>query len=47
VAHPCHPADLVATAYHLLGVSADTALHDQAGRPHHLYAGRVLDRLLA
>jgi uncharacterized protein (DUF1501 family) len=47
VTHPCHPADLVATVYHLLGVPADTALHDQAGRPHHLYAGRVLDRLLA
>jgi hypothetical protein len=47
VAYPCHPADLVATVYHLLGVSADTMLHDQAGRPHPLYAGRVLDRLLA
>ena len=47
VRHPCHPADLVATVYHLLGVPADTALFDQAGRPHPLYAGRVLDHLLA
>jgi hypothetical protein len=47
LAYPCHPADLVATVYHLLGVPADTMLRDQAGRPHQLYAGRVLDRLLA
>jgi hypothetical protein len=47
VAYPCHPADLVATVYHLMGVPADTLLRDQAGRPHALYAGRVLDRLLA
>jgi hypothetical protein len=47
VTYPCHPADLVATAYHLLGVPADTTLYDLSGRPHTLYAGRVLDRLLA
>jgi hypothetical protein len=47
VTYPCHPADVVATVYHLLGVPSDTALHDQTGRPHYLYAGRALDRLLA
>jgi hypothetical protein len=47
VAYPCHPADLVATVYHLLGVPADCMLPDQAGRPHALYAGRILNRLLA
>ncbi len=47
VTHPCHPADLVATVYHLLGVPADTTLYDPTGRPHSLYAGRVLDRLMA
>jgi uncharacterized protein (DUF1501 family) len=47
VAYPCHPADLVATVYHLLGVPAETVLHDPSGRPHPLYVGRVLDRLLA
>jgi hypothetical protein len=47
VTYPCHPADLVATVYHLLGVPPDTVLYDPSGRPHPLYAGRVLDRLLA
>jgi hypothetical protein len=47
VTHPCHPADLVATVYHLLGVPADAELRDRAGRPHALLAGRVLQAVLA
>jgi len=44
---PHHPADLAATVYHLLGVSADTQLNDQTGRPHYLLAGKKIDALLA
>lgn len=43
----CHatPQDLVATIYHALGVSADTTLHDNTGRPHRLYGGEPLLKL--
>jgi uncharacterized protein (DUF1501 family) len=44
--NPHDPADLAATVYHLLGVPADTALHDQTGRPHALVIGRKIDGLL-
>jgi uncharacterized protein (DUF1501 family) len=44
---PHHPADLVATVYHLLGVPPETTLYDATGRPHALVAGRVIDGLLA
>ena len=30
---PHDPSDLVATVYHLLGVPADTVVHDQSGGP--------------
>jgi hypothetical protein len=43
---PHHPADLVATVYHLLGVPADTQLDDQAGRPHALLAGEPIRSIL-
>ena len=45
--HPHDPADLAATIYHLLGVPADTVLHDRINRPHQLVVGRKIDALLA
>jgi hypothetical protein len=44
---PYRPADLAATVYHLLGVSADTLLHDQTSRPHALVVGKRIEALLA
>jgi hypothetical protein len=45
-AHPHDPRDVAATVYHLLGVRADTLVHDQAGRPHALVTGKKIDGLL-
>ncbi len=44
--HPHDPKDLAATIYHLLGVPADTVVHDQTNRPHHLVIGQKIDGLL-
>jgi len=46
-AQPHDPRDLAATVYHLLGVPADTMVHDPTGRPHALVVGRKIDGLLA
>ena len=43
---PRDPADLVSTVYHLLGVPADTEVHDPLGRPYALVNGRMIDALL-
>src|SRR5262245_58923945 len=45
-ANPHDPRDLAATVYHLLGVPADTIVHDQTNRPHSLVAGRKIDGLM-
>jgi len=45
-AHPHDPRDLAATIYHLLGVPADTILHDATNRPHALVIGQKIDGLL-
>jgi hypothetical protein len=45
--HPHDPRDLAATVYHLLGVAAETVVHDQTGRPHALVIGQKIDGLLA
>jgi hypothetical protein len=45
-AQPHDPRDLAATVYHLLGVPADTTLHDRTGRPHALVIGQKIDGLL-
>lgn len=37
--HPVAPVDLIATAYHCLGVPPDLTLTDRAGRPHVLCPG--------
>ena len=44
--NPHDPRDLAATVYHLLGVPADTLIHDQTSRPHALVVGRKIDGLL-
>src|SRR5262249_52465904 len=44
--HPHDPSDVAATVYHLLGVPADTVIHDQSGRPHALVIGQKIDGLL-
>jgi uncharacterized protein (DUF1501 family) len=43
---PHGPADLAATVYHLLGVAADTQVHDATARPHALVVGTKIDGLL-
>lgn len=37
---PRTQADFAATLYHLLGIAADTILHDQTNRPHQLVIGQ-------
>jgi hypothetical protein len=44
---PHDPSELVATVYHLLGVPADTVVHDPLGRPYALVKGRPIRGLLA
>jgi Protein of unknown function (DUF1501) len=45
--HPHDPKDLAATVYHLLGIPADTLVHDQTSRPHQLVIGQKIDGLLS
>ena len=40
------PLDFVATAYHCLGVSPETALPDNQGRPHFICPGRPIAELV-
>ncbi len=44
--HAHDPRDLVATVYHLLGVPADTMIHDPTNRPYPLVVGQKIDGLL-
>jgi uncharacterized protein (DUF1501 family) len=45
---PISPKDVLATIYHLLGIDANTHLHDREGRPVPLVPnGKVLNALLA
>jgi uncharacterized protein (DUF1501 family) len=43
---PHDPGDLAATIYHLLGVPAETQIHDPLGRPHPLVIGKPIDGVL-
>jgi hypothetical protein len=44
---PVSPKDVLATAYHLLGIDPHTLLHDRTGRPHLLVQdGRVVEEML-
>jgi hypothetical protein len=47
IAQPHDPRDLAATVYHLLGVPAETIIHDQTNRPYPLVLGQKIDGLLA
>lgn len=44
---PHDPADFAATVYHLLGVPAESVLHDILGRPHRLIIGQPIAGILA
>jgi len=44
---PRNQADFAATLYHLLGIPADTVLHDQTDRPHRLIIGQPVREILA
>ena len=39
------PEEFAATIYHTLGIPADSAWHDDQGRPHHVYQGRPIKAL--
>jgi hypothetical protein len=44
---PVSPKDVLATAYHLLGIDPHTLLHDRTGRPHPLVQdGQVVQEML-
>lgn len=43
---PVAPADLVATVYHLLGVSREQVLHDTQNQPHFVRPGNAIRELL-
>ncbi|MEY4179896.1 MAG: hypothetical protein RLY70_3470 [Planctomycetota bacterium] len=43
---PVLPMDVIATAYHLLGVPENQALPDIGGRPHFVRPGRVIDQVI-
>lgn len=48
VSDPVHPADLVATVYHLLGIDPNLSVHDRFGRPFPIArGGEILHRILA
>jgi hypothetical protein len=44
-ANPVSPEDMLATMYHALGISPDSLIHDQLGRPHRLVEGEPLVHL--
>jgi len=44
--NPVAPADLIATAYHLLGVPERQTLDDAGGRPQFVRPGKAIDALL-
>jgi arylsulfatase A-like enzyme len=48
ISDPVHPADLVATIYHLLGIDPHLLVHDRVGRPFPVArGGEPLLRILA
>ncbi len=44
--HPVSPKDLLATAYHLLGINPDTEIMDRQARPLPLITGGRIDEAL-
>ena len=43
---PVHPADVLATLWHHLGLSPQTTIEDRLGRPHWISEGKILDAIL-
>ena len=43
---PVSPKDILATAYHLLGIDPHTLITDRTGRPHPLVSGHVVQEML-
>jgi len=41
------PADVLATLWHLMGISPQTVIRDPLNRPHLVSNGRVLQELLS
>jgi hypothetical protein len=44
---PVHPADVLATLWHHLGLSPQTTIHDRLGRPHWISEGKILEAVLS
>ena len=44
---PVHPADILATLWHHLGLSPQTVIEDRLGRPHWISEGKVIQAILA
>lgn len=43
---PVHPADVLATLWHHLGLSPQTTIQDQLGRPHWISEGKIIRAIL-
>jgi hypothetical protein len=43
---PHDPSDMIATAYHVLGIPPDSVIHDQVGRPYTVVNGARIDGLI-
>lgn len=43
---PVHPADVLATLWHHLGLSPQTTIKDRLGRPHWISEGKIIDAIL-
>lgn len=44
---PYKPEDLAATIYEIMGIPADTVVHDTQGQPHHLIRGLPIQAILS
>ena len=44
---PVHPADVLATLWHHLGLSPRTVIEDRVGRPHWISEGKIIEEILA
>lgn len=47
VKDPVRPEDVIATAYHCLGLPPETLIHDSQDRPHRLSEGQVVSGILS
>ena len=43
---PVHPGEVIATAYHTLGIRPETSINDQTGRPQHVIDKPVMRELV-